>query len=66
MKENSMVTCAALLLNYNHSEYIEKSLKSIINQSIPFDEILIIDDCSNDNSVEIIKKIITKKKKLIL
>lgn len=66
MKENSMVTCAALLLNYNHSEYIEKSLKSIINQSIPFDEILIIDDCSNDNSVEIIKKIITKKKKISL
>ena len=57
-----MVTCAALLLNYNHSEYVEKSLTSIINQSIPFDEILIIDDCSIDNSVDIIKKIIAKKK----
>ena len=59
-----MVTCAALLLNYNHSEYVEKSLTSIINQSVPFDEILIIDDCSIDNSVDIIEKIIAKKKNI--
>jgi len=66
MKAKYNENCAALFLNYNHSDFLKNSLGSIINQSIPFDEIIIIDDCSTDNSVEVIKKLIVNKKKITL
>lgn len=37
---------------------MEASIKAILNQTLPASEVLIIDDGSTDNSVEIIKKII--------
>lgn len=54
-------TFSVLLGNYNKGSYIEKALQAILNQSLPPDEIIIIDDCSTDNSVEIIKQIIKEK-----
>ncbi len=41
---------------YNASKYIDESIESLIGQSIKLDEILIIDDCSTDNTLEIIRK----------
>lgn len=39
---------------YNEEEYIEKSLQSILNQTIQDFEVIIFDDCSTDDTVEII------------
>ena len=41
---------------YNAEKYIKKSIESIINQSYKNFELIIIDDGSNDNSKNIIKK----------
>ena len=41
---------------YNASEYLSRSIESILNQSYENLEIILIDDCSTDNSKEIIKK----------
>lgn len=41
--------------SYNCSEFIEKTIKSVQNQTYKNWEMLITDDCSTDNSVEIIK-----------
>jgi len=41
---------------YNQFHCIHKSIRSIQNQSIKNLEIIIIDDCSSDNSTELIKK----------
>ena len=46
------------ITNYNYSLYIEKSINSVLNQDISDFEILIIDDGSTDNSIEIINKYI--------
>jgi len=43
------------LTNYNQFHCIHKSIRSIQNQSIKNLEIIIIDDCSSDNSTEIIR-----------
>ncbi len=43
---------------YNGAKYIEKSLNSVINQTYENIEIIIIDDCSTDNSLEIVQRII--------
>lgn len=45
---------------YNMQEYIEMCLKFIIKQTLNEIEILCIDDCSNDNSANIIKNYIEK------
>lgn len=41
---------------YNASEYLSRSIESLLNQSYDNLEIILIDDCSTDNSKEIIKK----------
>lgn len=43
---------------YNHAEYIEKAIQSILEQKITYSyEVLIGEDCSTDNTREILKKI---------
>jgi glycosyltransferase involved in cell wall biosynthesis len=46
------------LTTYNGQKYIMEQLQSICNQSIKPDEIIIYDDCSNDNTIEIITNFI--------
>jgi len=47
---------------YNVSAYIEKCASSLFEQTLENLEILFVDDCSPDNSVEIIKKTLEKFK----
>lgn len=44
-----------ICLSYNHQDYLVEALNSVINQTYPNIELLIADDCSTDNSVEIIQ-----------
>ena len=41
---------------FNAEKTIEYSIKSIQDQSLAFDEIIIVDDHSTDNTNEIVKK----------
>lgn len=43
---------------YNVAPYIEKSILSVLNQTYQQLEILIVDDCGTDNSIDIIKGLI--------
>jgi glycosyltransferase involved in cell wall biosynthesis len=52
MVDNIKIT--AILPNYNSSEFLLKSVQSLINQTEPFAEIIIIDDGSTDASLAII------------
>lgn len=45
------------LATYNGSKYLNKQLLSIINQTLLPEEIIVVDDCSRDNTVEIINEI---------
>ena len=45
-----------IMPSYNSSKYIAKTIDSIINQSYTNWELLITDDCSTDNTCEIIKE----------
>lgn len=44
------------MLSYNHAHYLPQSLDAILNQSFPPSELLIIDDASTDNSIEVIQR----------
>lgn len=50
---------------YNVAPYLEKSIGSILNQTYENLEIIIIEDCSTDNSFEILKSFKDKRIKLI-
>lgn len=45
------------IATYNGQEFIKEQLLSILNQTMPVDEIVICDDNSRDNTVQIIKDI---------
>lgn len=47
---------SVILPVYNASRFINETIESVINQSYKYWELIIIDDCSSDNSYEIIKK----------
>ncbi|MBX9578561.1 MAG: glycosyltransferase family 2 protein [Chthoniobacterales bacterium] len=49
---------------YNHEQYIAEAIESILNQSYPADEILIIDDGSTDNSFHVAQKIASSCSKI--
>lgn len=53
---------------YNTEKYIEKCLDSLLNQSLENIEVIVVDDCSTDNSLELAEKFIpsfeSKNKKL--
>lgn len=46
--------------NYNYARYITDALNSAVSQEYENLEIIIVDDCSNDNSVEVIEKWIAR------
>jgi len=46
---------SVIIPNYNHATYLKQRIDSVINQSYPDFEIIILDDCSSDNSREIIE-----------
>lgn len=42
--------------SYNHQEFLRQALESLVNQTYPNLEIIIIDDCSTDGSQSILKE----------
>ena len=53
-----------IIPTFNQAEYIDYTLKSVIKQSYENWECLIIDDGSNDNTEEIVERIIEKDSRL--
>jgi glycosyltransferase involved in cell wall biosynthesis len=58
----SDLNISVAIATYNSNKYIIDQLKSIIDQSIPVNEVVITDDCSSDNTVEIINNFIDQRK----
>ena len=56
MKNNSTLKFTVAICSYNIEKYIERAIKSALNQEYENYEIIVVDDCSQDNTVEIIKK----------
>ncbi|MCH9614501.1 MAG: hypothetical protein SP1CHLAM54_15380 [Chlamydiia bacterium] len=45
-----------VITNYNHARYLPKAFESLLKQTYPQVEILVVDDGSTDNSVEVTKR----------
>jgi len=46
---------SVIVPNYNHAKYLPERLESIVNQTFKNYELIVLDDCSTDNSVEVIE-----------
>ena len=45
-----------VVASYNHAEYLNQRMESLTNQTYQNIEILAIDDCSPDNSIEVLRR----------
>lgn len=50
-----MPTVSVIIPNYNHAPYLRERIESVLNQTYRDFEVIILDDCSTDNSREIIE-----------
>ncbi|MBR4762062.1 MAG: glycosyltransferase [Clostridia bacterium] len=64
-KLNSPVTVTAAIPNYNYEEFLCERLYSILYQDYKISELIILDDCSTDNSRELIDDITAEISKYI-
>lgn len=54
MIEQKQPLVSVIVPNYNHARYLEQRLDSVFGQTYPNFEVIILDDCSTDNSLEMI------------
>lgn len=47
---------SVIIPNYNHARYLPDRIESVLGQTYPHFEVIILDDCSTDNSREVIEK----------
>lgn len=46
----SSTKVSIVIANYNYGRFLPEAIDSVLSQSIPPDELIVIDDCSTDNS----------------
>ena len=53
--ENMPPKASVIVPNYNHARYLKARIDSILNQTFQDFELILLDDCSTDNSVELLQ-----------
>ena len=56
-KRKERLKISVVIPNYNYENYLEQRLDSILSQTEKISEIIILDDCSKDNSIEKIEEL---------
>lgn len=56
IEEKSEIAVSVIVPAFNVSEYIGECIESILEQTIDNIELILIDDCSDDNTVDVIKR----------
>lgn len=57
MEMSNKPLVSVVMPNYNGERFVEDAIKSVLSQTYDNIEIIVVDDCSRDNSPEIIEKI---------
>ena len=50
---------SVVMVNYNNGRYIGQAIESVLNQTFGDWELVIVDDCSTDDSVDVIRRYLT-------
>lgn len=65
MKNGRQPTFSICIPNYNYGRYIGETIQSVLDQSYPYFEIIVADNASTDNSVEIVQSFKDERIRLI-
>ncbi len=60
IEENNLPLVSVVVPCYNHEKYVKETIESIINQTYKNIELIVIDDGSKDNSVQVIQEMADK------
>jgi glycosyltransferase involved in cell wall biosynthesis len=52
---NGFIRVSAIVPNYNYKKYLASRIQSLVNQTYPIYQLIILDDASTDNSCEFLK-----------
>ncbi len=55
--DGNLPSISVIVPNYNYAHYLPERLSSIFSQTHPVLEVMVLDDCSTDDSLEVIKTI---------
>lgn len=65
MSENALLPKISIVLpSYNRAGYIDETIESCIGQSFKDWELIVVDDASKDNSVDVIKKFMARDRRI--
>jgi glycosyltransferase involved in cell wall biosynthesis len=64
-KKEDKIKISVVIPNYNYEKFLYQRLYSILSQNYKLHEIIILDDCSKDNSRKLIDKLVSKLDKYI-
>jgi glycosyltransferase involved in cell wall biosynthesis len=59
--DNYKIKVSIIVVSYNAEKYIERTIKSCLNQTYQNIEVLLLDNASGDKTVDIVKKIQSKR-----
>ena len=55
-----MANISCIIVSYNNGEFIKQAITSVVNQTMPINEIIVADDGSTDGSREIISSLVSE------
>lgn len=61
---NRDIKISIIMASYNYENFIKEAIESVINQTYPNWELIIVDDGSTDNSIEVIKKYVEQDSRI--
>lgn len=64
--QNNIPLVSIITPSYNNAKFITKTIESVINQTYSNWEMIIVDDSSTDNSIEVIQEFVMKEEKITL
>lgn len=63
MEPGGLKKVSVVLPNYNYARYFESRVESVLSQTYPIYELIVLDDASIDDSIAVMKEVLTKVKK---
>ncbi len=61
-----MTLVSIITPSYNSSKFISQTIQSVLNQSLSDWEMIIVDDCSSDNSIEVVNSFVMQDSRIKL
>src|SRR5690348_2695793 len=62
MKNNSLIKFSVVIPTYNRAKFIVNTLESVFSQSYKNYEVIVVDNCSTDDTVAVLQPLIDEKK----